>query len=61
VALFDCANGDVTSSAPVTVHLVTTAGASGVGVNLINEVDDYAGVGDAGGVMVLVDGIINST
>jgi hypothetical protein len=55
VKLFDCAGNDVTSTAPVTVRLVVARGANGGGTDLINDVDDFAGIGDVGGLMRLVD------
>ena len=56
VKLVDCAGNDVTATAPVTVHLRVSAGADGGATNLINDLSDFAGLGDAGGLMVLSDG-----
>jgi hypothetical protein len=56
VHLLDTGGQDVTSSANVTVKLAVTADGDGSSTNLINDLDDFNGVGDAGGLMVLVDG-----
>jgi len=55
ITLLDCAGHDVTTTAPVTVKLVVSRGANGGGTDLINELGDFAGVGDVGGLMALVD------
>jgi hypothetical protein len=55
VKLFDCSNADVTSQTGVTVQLTVTALAAG-SANLVNDVGEYAGMGDAGSLMVLADG-----
>jgi len=57
VRILDCGGRDVTSLVPVTVRLHVSPGADGSNVNLINDVGDIAGIGDAGGLMVLVDGV----
>ena len=56
VKLFDCQGADVTASAAVAVKLTVSRGAGGGGTDLINDMDDFAGIGDADGRMVLVGG-----
>jgi hypothetical protein len=57
VNLANCAGTDVTVSqaAGVTVRLGVSPNSS-PGTNLINDVSDFTGVGDAGGTMYLTDG-----
>ncbi|TMA25576.1 MAG: HYR domain-containing protein [Deltaproteobacteria bacterium] len=56
VHLLDCAEKDVTSTAPVTVKLSVSRGANGEGGTFVNDIDDIPGIGDEGGVMVLLFG-----
>jgi hypothetical protein len=46
----------VTDGAAVTVELSVSAGATGDPIDLINDLSDFNGIGDGGGLMVLVDG-----
>jgi len=54
VRLLDCPETDVTTTVPVTVKLVVSKGATGGGTDLINDVGDFSGIGDVGGLMILV-------
>jgi len=56
VQLFDCGSADVTASAPVEVKLFVSRGANGSGTDLINDMDDFVGIGDVGDRMILVEG-----
>ncbi len=56
VQLFDCGSADVTASAPVEVKLFVSRGANGGGTDLINDMDDFVGIGDVDGRMILVEG-----
>jgi hypothetical protein len=58
VKLYNCSNQDVTASVAgsVTVSLAVYAGASNSGTNLVNDLNDYTGVGDVGGLMTYTDG-----
>ncbi len=58
VKLYSCGGADVTASlgSSVTVKLAVYAGVNPTGTNLVNDLDDYNGVGDVGGVMTLTGG-----
>lgn len=54
VRLLDCGDSDVTATVPVTLKLAVSQGAIGGGTGVVNDLDDFTGIGDAGGSMVLV-------